>query len=113
VEIRVNRIGRSSGRYGTGNGLGGGGSPPPGGGDESGAIDTIGIDTVDPVNPSVAQVNCVAAHNLVNGQQVLIADNVGVTNYNGTHTISVSGATTFEIPIAFEEIGAGGTWTLV
>ena len=109
MEIRVNRIGRGA-RHGTGNDLGGGGSPPPPGG---GTGDITNITTPD--NPALiaAQVNCTAAHNLVNGQQVTIAGNSNAP-YNTTSFITIVSATKFLLDaVVYDVDGVGGTWTLV
>jgi hypothetical protein len=109
VEIRVNRIGRSS-RHGTGNDVGGGGSPPPGGG--SGTGDITNITVADNLALVAAQVNCASAHNLVNGQVVTIAGNSNAP-YNTTSAITIVSATKFLLDdVLYDVDGTGGTWTL-
>ena len=111
MEIRINRIGRGS-RHGTGNNIGGGGSPPPGGGSETGNIINITAHDGVPILDN-AQVNCTAAHNLVNGQTVTIAGNSNAP-YNTTSTITVVSATKFLLDaVVYDVDGNGGTWTLV
>lgn len=59
-------------------------------------------------NPS--SILCGADHELVTGETVLIAGHTGSTpSINGTHVVTVTGATTFTIPVNVTVGGTGGT----
>ena len=62
-------------------------------------------------NPTVITTS--AAHGLTTGNKVLIAGHTGsAPSINGTHTITVTGASTFTIPVNVTVGGTGGTWTI-
>jgi hypothetical protein len=63
-------------------------------------------------NPTV--LTTTTAHGLVTGQQVTIAGHSGSTpDINGTHTVTVTGGTTFTIPVNVTVGGTGGTTSTV
>lgn len=63
-------------------------------------------------NPTV--ITTTTAHGLVTGQQVAIAGHSGSTpSINATHTVTVTGASTFTIPVNVTVGGTGGTTSTV
>jgi hypothetical protein len=74
-----------------------------------------------PVNGSISSVSSggppvtvttTAAHNLSDGHIVTISGVTGAgATINATHTIDVTGTTTFTVPVSTTGAGSGGTWS--
>lgn len=70
----------------------------------------VNITSSSVANPSV--ITAAAAHGLVTGDTVLIAGHTSVTpDINGSHVVTVTGDTTFTIPVNVTDGGVGGTLT--
>ena len=67
------------------------------------------VSTSSNANPTV--ITTAAAHGLATGESVIISGH-SVAAVNATHVVTVTGATTFTVPVASTG-GTGGTWTLV
>jgi putative tail protein len=73
---------------------------------------SAGISTSSVANPTV--ITTTAPHNYKTGDQVRITGHTGSTpSLNGVHAITVTGATTFTIPVSVSVGGTGGTAALL
>lgn len=79
--------------------------------------DYAGTEPATMTSSSVASptvITTAAPHGFISGQSVVIAGHTGSTpDINGTHVVTVTGPSTFTIPVAVTVAGTGGTATPV
>jgi hypothetical protein len=78
--------------------------------DQGAAAAAVTVASSSVANPST--ITTAAAHDFLTGDTVLIAGHTGSTpDINGVHTVTVTGTTTFTIPVNVTVGGTGGTVT--